>query len=864
MTSARISRVWGTILLTITIFSLSLPAYAQYSGGTGEPNDPYQIATAEDLMLLGESPEDYDKHFIMTADIDLDPNLPGCKVFDRAIIAPDMNDATEWFDGIAFTGAFDGNAHTISHLTIAGGSYLGLFGVSNTGARISNLGLIAVDVTGTGDFVGGLIGSDYGSIITCSSSGLVSGSGYVGGLVGYGGGNVDSSHSGTSVSGTNQVGGLVGSNAGSIYTSYSSGLVSGVNDVGGLAGVNGGTMTSSYSMSSVTGESYVGGLVGANGGYGPRGGCFMGSIYDCYATGAVVGIDYVAGLLGYNMGDVIRCHSTGAVTGATTNISGLVLPGGECGGYDGPSYRVDYVDACFWDIETSGQTVSSGGGIGKTTAEMQNPNTYMAAGWDFIGQSDGPHDIWVEPEGGGYPILWWSLPPLVNLPQFSGGTGEPDTPYLISTPEELNCIGHNPRLMSCHFKLINDIDLIDCYLCTIGDSVYPYTGVFDGDGYTISNLTIRGGLFGWVAGCESEIRNCRLVDPNVEWAGGALVDCLENGSIINCHIRGANIYGGSVGGLVGYCQEGRIINCIVEDCTISGYSTVGGLVGSHQRGIISDCLVHGVHISADSTVGGLAGEGYGTIIRCSVWDTEVLAGNPLLGRVGGLVAYGGATAARIQDCQVNGGVVRGTWEAGGLVGWMTRGIIAGCHTSTRVEASAGDGKSAMGLLVGGLAGSNGGTIQDCYSASSVSQGSVTPGMDWLFTSGAGGLAGYNSGTIDRSYSTGSVTGTLYVGGLVGKNAESKGSVTGCFWDTETSGQLSSAGGEGKTTNEMQDIHTYQDVGWDFVDETENGTEDIWWILEGQDYPRLWWEPISENSSMSILSASQVWFVGRLR
>ncbi|MFZ2146935.1 MAG: hypothetical protein WAV28_06920 [Sedimentisphaerales bacterium] len=71
MTSIRISRVWGTILLTITIFSLSLPAYAKYSGGTGYPNDPYQITKAEDLMLLGESPEDYDKHFILTADIDL-------------------------------------------------------------------------------------------------------------------------------------------------------------------------------------------------------------------------------------------------------------------------------------------------------------------------------------------------------------------------------------------------------------------------------------------------------------------------------------------------------------------------------------------------------------------------------------------------------------------------------------------------------------------------------------------------------------------------------------------------------------------------------------------------------------------------
>lgn len=58
-----------TIPLLITIFSISLPVYAQYSGGSGEPNDPYQIATAEDLMLLGDSPEDYDKHFILTADI---------------------------------------------------------------------------------------------------------------------------------------------------------------------------------------------------------------------------------------------------------------------------------------------------------------------------------------------------------------------------------------------------------------------------------------------------------------------------------------------------------------------------------------------------------------------------------------------------------------------------------------------------------------------------------------------------------------------------------------------------------------------------------------------------------------------------
>ena len=54
------------------------------------------------------------------------------------------------------------------------------------------------------------------------------------------------------------------------------------------------------------------------------------------------------------------------------------------------------------------------------------------------------------------------------------------------------------------------------------------------------------------------------------------------------------------------------------------------------------------------------------------------------------------------------------------------------------------------------------------------------------------------------------------------------------------------GGTPKTTAEMQTAATYLEAGWDFVDETANGTDDIWWILEGQDYPRLWWELIPEN------------------
>ena len=45
---------------------------------------------------------------------------------------------------------------------------------------------------------------------------------------------------------------------------------------------------------------------------------------------------------------------------------------------------------------------------------------------------------------------------------------------------------------------------------------------------------------------------------------------------------------------------------------------------------------------------------------------------------------------------------------------------------------------------------------------------------------------------------------------------------------------------------MYTAGTYLEAGWDFVNETENGSEDTWWIDEGEDYPRLWWELIEDD------------------
>jgi hypothetical protein len=138
--------------------------------------------------------------------------------------------------------------------------------------------------------------------------------------------------------------------------------------------------------------------------------------------------------------------------------------------------------------------------------------------------------------------------------------------------------------------------------------------------------------------------------------------------------------------------------------------------------------------------------------------------------------------------------------------------------------------------VGGLVGSNMGFahIINCYAT-----GDVTGNRN------VAGIAGHNScregqlGTIQCCYSVGGVTGTEYVGSIVGWNC---GAVVSSFWDIQTSGMDEPDRGEGRTTAQMQMQSTFTAAGWDFVGETENGTEDIWWIVEGRDYPRLAWEP----------------------
>ncbi len=367
--------------------------HAQYGGGIGEPNDPYLIYTAEHLNTLGAEPNDYDKHFKLMADID----LSGYE-YERAVIAPDVASDESGFQGVSFTGSFDGSDHMISNLHIEGGSYLGLFGQLGPEAIVFNLDLEAVDVYGMGDYIGGLVGRTLGSITSSNNAvadgGFVSGRDSVGGLAGSNSGSITQCHSRAAVSARYDVGGLVGFNSGDVTYCSNTGEVSGDSSVGGLVGhsFRGSRLNGCSNEGAVLGRVSIGGLVGRN--------FETSDVRNCYSHGNVSGIRYVGGLIGMNtfIAYAVNCYSTGAVNGDE-----------EVGGLVGWSRDPSDVLHCFWDTQTSGQSRSSGG-TGKTTTEMQTVATFLDAGWDFVNETDnGTDDVWWISEDQDYPRLGWEF-----------------------------------------------------------------------------------------------------------------------------------------------------------------------------------------------------------------------------------------------------------------------------------------------------------------------------------------------------------------------------------------------------------------------------------------------------------------------
>ena len=301
---------------------------------------------------------------------------------------------------------------------------------------------------------------------------------------------------------------------------------------------------------------------------------------------------------------------------------------------------------------------------------------------------------------------------------FAGGTGTESDPYQIANGAELaylaSSVNSGETYTGKNFVLTANIDLNGLPWTPIGNSFSDallegsnyriFAGNFDGNGYTISNVSIGSetapleadvfGLFGATAGKISNlnldtvsihgIAKIASIGAVIGFAGGLVG--YSGGYIENCHVTGltmdmsapSNVYAAAycVGGLVGVLDETQLIN----ECSVSGSITekagkgsIGGLIGelgkaakiTYSRSDVT------VNVKADSrggaNVGGFIGKGNGKTDAETIIRNCYATGNVTGGAYTGSFA-GGLWGLNIKNCYASGNVSQAAAAMASFVG----------------------------------------------------------------------------------------------------------------------------------------------------------------------------------------------------
>lgn len=465
----------------------------------------------------------------------------------------------------------------------------------------------------------------------------------------------------------------------------------------------------------------------------------------------------------------------------------------------------------------------------------------------------------------------------VDLP----GSGMADDPYIITTAAELQTMEND---LDAHYQLGADIDASDTDEYNDGDGFAPigsddetaFTGSFDGDGHTITGLTIDRpnslwvGLFGYVD--SAEIHDVTLANSTIsgeEWVGELAGEVGDNSTITDVSVGGTvdgtEHVGGLVGG-IGLAGDDSAITDVTASGTVNGSTRVGGLVGYQSvHGSVQNAEVTSITVTGETTVGGLVGYNSDTVKAVTASGT-VDGGN----ETGGLVGSNEALNGEIIDATATTGVT-GTNHVGGLVGG--NGDRDGDELAKIRNASAHgtvDGQN----YVGGFVGTNVGTIEEATATGTVTGDRLVGGFAgqngnvWNEESSilatkavgavtgearVGGHVGLNRRTVQNSFAAGKVTATGASGGFVATNAvsplasaDAEATANESYWDTEATGQSTSAGDvTGLTTAEMTGETALANMTDLF---------DFYWQSQADGYPVLK-SRASEDSSEAALNIS---------
>ena len=231
----------------------------EFAAGSGRPEDPYLIASAEQLNSVRFY---LDCHFKQIESLNLKNQLR----------------LQEWRpigdESAEFTGSYDGASHPIFGLNLENekGRYCGLFGYTGKTAVLKNIYLQE--------------SSFYGDL-------------FLAGLVGWNNGRIERCYAAGRITGFKNIGSLAGSNDGTIEECLGAGRVYGASNCGGLVGWNGGRIRNCHANTRVSGNKALGGLTGCN----------YGLIEKCFSAGDVYGEKRAGSLVGWNTGSIKKSYA---------------------------------------------------------------------------------------------------------------------------------------------------------------------------------------------------------------------------------------------------------------------------------------------------------------------------------------------------------------------------------------------------------------------------------------------------------------------------------------------------------------------------------------------------------------------------
>lgn len=664
-------------------------------------------------------------------------------------------DATKRTDGtsqtLANSGIFSqiGENGVVKNVNIYSSNFTGT-GTAGAVAGVNNGGTVenvttfgnTVTIQGVNGTVGGIVGQNSGAVDDVEAIGsVIANGGVAGGLVGTNAENavINESYSNSAVtSGTgtskNGLGGVVGVNNGKVNLVDSLGVTNGANSsqVGGIIGVNNGTMNSGYNESIVNGQSNVGGIIGVNN----EGKEVTNVVNATRVTGDETNGKYVGGLIGSNSGKVANGRNNGEITG-NQYVGGLV------GSNEADSTLTNLVNDSSASI-TGEMYVGGIAGSNAGTITAMNEDTEEGSdtllinrgtitGQQYVGGVAGVNEA-----GGRIENTNNDVELFVKDGTKTGN----DAAQYFGGVAGLNKSGATIG------DATNTADVNANGAVYVGGIVGLNNGTLENMAGNTGNV-IGKDYVGGVAGKNDQdldgvdASNTGIVHATNGGAGGIFAE--NSGNITNSILTNNAIVAGTgttgaTGGIIGVNSGGITYSSLKNEVNgqVIGMNNVGGLIGQNSGNI---------------TGGRDAGDGYykyqiynNGVIQVGTWnDTNdnhiVDNGEVTLGgqgsNIGGLF---GTNTGKVTAAYNTGSIQAGdSSNVGGIAGTNSGAIDQ--VFSTIFDGNGNDGIVSGSTNVGGLVGWNdvGGRLTNSYNTSNVL--------------GGGTIAGLNDGLIENVYAT---------------------------------------------------------------------------------------------------------------